>query len=338
MKKTISFFSFILFLFTGCELNEDNQEINGNPKVFVLCEGNFGSNNAALWSIAPNESISETQILGGSSLGDVAQSMTIHENRLYVVVNNSHKVEVFDLGDEITHSETLTLNNASPRYFAASGTIGYLSCWNLEAILLIDLTTLSVIDSIPVPGMPEDLILNSTSLFASIPSNSDWSPANTVVEINTTTLEIATSYEVINGPEDLELLGGYLYVASTYYGADYSTYTGLSKINLVTGDVIKNENGANSVIKNDLITIDGNLYRLTVTGIAKIKNDLSLDIDQIIGNISGVYSGSSDEDYIYFGITDYVAPDTVFVTNHDGTLVNQFTVGSIPGDFVSIDN
>ena len=77
MKKTISFFSFILLIFTGCELNEDDQEINGNPKVFVLCEGNFGSNNAALWSIAPNESISETQILGGSSLGDVAQSMTI---------------------------------------------------------------------------------------------------------------------------------------------------------------------------------------------------------------------------------------------------------------------
>ena len=46
-----------------------------------------------------------------------------------------------------------------------------------------------------------------------------------------------------------------------------------------------------------------------------------------------MYSAAADGEYLYFGTTDYVAPDTVYVTTHSGEAVNQFIVGAMPGDF-----
>ena len=323
-------------LWIGCGVNEKDQGDPGNPTAFVLCEGNFQNSNAALWSFDPNESMTENQILGGSSLGDVGQSLTYVNNKLYVVVNNSHKIEILSVGDEISQEGTISFNNAGPRHIVVDGSQGYASCWNLSAILVLDLVNRAVIDTISVSGMPEDLILDGSSLYASIPSNADWSSASSVVEISTSSKEVVKSYEVISGPNDMELIGSDLFVASTYYGANWSTTTGLSKIDLSTGTVTTNTDGSDSgVVKGDLVKAGEILYRATTTGLAPVNMDLSLDMDNIVGGQTNVYSASSDEDFLYFGTTDYVAPDTVFVTDHKGTYLDQFIVGAIPGDFVT---
>ena len=323
-----------MILWNGCTSDNDEENLNIG-KAFILCEGNFGSSNAALWSISPEDSTTETQIIGGQSLGDVAQSLTIVDDKLYIVVNNSHKIEVFSLGNEISHEETIFLFNGGPRYFVAKGDTGFVSCWNLSAILILDLTTSTVIDTIPVSGMPEYLVLDESNLYVSIPLNSDLSSSNFVVEISTSTKEVIHTYEVVSGPSDMELIGYNLFISSTYYGDDMSTYTGLSKINLSTGTVMSTtyNNDSNYMIKNDLVKVGETLYRSTTTGLARVNDDLSLDLDNIIGGQTNVYSAGADENYLYFGSTDYVAPDTVYVTNHSGASINNFIVGAIPGDF-----
>jgi len=336
MKKTTLILFSSMILWNGCTTGNNDENLNIG-KAFILCEGNFGSSNAALWSISPEDSTTETLIIGGGSLGDLAQSLTIADDKLYVIVNNSHKIEVFSLGNEISHDTTIfdEDNDVGPRYLVATGDTGYVSCWNLSAILVLDLATSTVIDTIPVSGMPEYMVLDNKSLYVSIPSNSDGSSSNYVIEISTSTKEIIHTYEVVSGPSDMELIGSNLYISSTYYDADWSTYTGLSKINLSTGTVMSTtyNNDSNYMIKNDLVKVGETLYRSTTTGLARVNDDLSLDLDNIIGGQTNVYSAGADENYLYFGSTDYVAPDTVYVTNHSGASINNFIVGAIPGDF-----
>lgn len=60
--------------------------------VFITCEGNFGWDNASLSFYDPAARSVENEIFiraNGMKLGDVAQSMTLHKGRGYVVVNNS---------------------------------------------------------------------------------------------------------------------------------------------------------------------------------------------------------------------------------------------------------
>ena len=333
MKQSILILQSSMFLWTGCVIYEEEHDTTGEATTFVLCEGNFGSSNAALWSFSRDDATTATQILGGTSLGDVGQSLTVYGNQLYVIVNNSHKIEIFTVDDEISHEGTISFNSASPRYLVIDGTTGYVSCWNLSAILILDLPNLAVIDTISVSGMPEFIILDETSLYASIPSNSDWSSASSVVEFSTSSKEIIQIYETVSGPSDMELIGSHLFVASTYYGANGSTYTGLSKIDLSAGTVTTNTDGPNSIVKGDLVRAGETLYRATSTGLAPVNVDLSLDLDNIVGEQTNVYSAAADGEYLYFGTTNYVAPDTVYVTTHSGEAVNQFIVGAMPGDF-----
>ena len=333
MKQSILILLSSMFHWTGCVIYEEEHDTTGEATTFVLCEGNFGSSNAALWSFSPDDATTATQILGGTSLGDVGQSLTVYGNQLYVIVNNSHKIEIFTVDDEISHEGTISFNSASPRYLVIDGTTGYVSCWNLNAILILDLPNLAVIDTISVSGMPEFMILDETSLYASIPSNSDWSSASSVVEFSTSSKEIIQIYETVSGPSDMELIGSHLFVASTYYGANWSTYTGLSKIDLSAGTVTTNTDILNSIVKGDLVRAGETLYRATSTGLAPVNVDLSLDLDNIVGEQTNVYSAAADGEYLYFGTTNYVAPDTVYVTTHSGEAVNQFIVGAMPGDF-----
>ena len=46
-----------------------------------------------------------------------------------------------------------------------------------------------------------------------------------------------------------------------------------------------------------------------------------------------MYSIETIDDKIYFGLSDFSAPDEVVVLNSEGVELNRFNVGAIPGDF-----
>ena len=62
--------------------------------------------------------------------------------------------------------------------------IAYITEWYINQVRVIDLVTEETIASIPVNGLPEDIITNEGSIFVSINMNSDWSSANLVIKIN----------------------------------------------------------------------------------------------------------------------------------------------------------
>ena len=62
-------------------------------QIFVSCEGNFGENNGSLWYLFEEQTIEYS----GNPIGDVVQSIYIHENNLYVIVNGSNNIQVFNI-------------------------------------------------------------------------------------------------------------------------------------------------------------------------------------------------------------------------------------------------
>ena len=73
-----------------------------SEKVFVACEGNFYESNGSLWSIENGDVIEYEN----NPLGAIVQSLYVYNNMLFVIVNGSGNIQVFDIlqnGLEPTH-------------------------------------------------------------------------------------------------------------------------------------------------------------------------------------------------------------------------------------------
>ncbi len=103
MKISHYFYAFIILtVLASCEkINPDEIVDTGFLHgAFITNEGGYGNSNGSVSYLDQDSLIIHNNIfhqLNGRPLGDVVQSISIHENRAYIVVNNSQKVEVIDL-------------------------------------------------------------------------------------------------------------------------------------------------------------------------------------------------------------------------------------------------
>ncbi len=342
MKSQLTSLVLALLVLTGCDLENQSDDFElFDLNLFVLCEGNFGHNNSSLWKINLDDSSAVGPIyagLTGENLGDVGQSLLLAGETLFAVINNSHTVEMLDLSDGVHYSGTIDVSGAGPRYLVTDGDRAYLSCWNLPGIIVFDVSAgFAAVDTIPCPGLPENLLLDGTDLYASITMDANWAAADQVSRFNTQTGTITGQYEVIPGPGALVLQDEYLYAASTYYDQNWLPVTGTSRINLATGEVTTITH--TTTLGADIFVLNNHLYRSTATGITRLGDDLAPIQDGLIDGFSNVYSAAGFDDYIFLGITDYVAPDTVIVLESNGTVLQRYATGAIPGAFsVYLDN
>ena len=102
---------FISVMLTSCTKNSDDfgpqtddneTPIAGSQRVVVLNEGNFMFGNGSV-SVIDNsiEQVSNEAFkqANGYPLGDVPQSLMVHDSLGYIIVNNSGKIEVVDWAD-----------------------------------------------------------------------------------------------------------------------------------------------------------------------------------------------------------------------------------------------
>lgn len=145
-----------------------NGTITSGQRVFISCEGTFPQNLAAvsLYDAASGNVIEDIYRPNNNnqSLGDVCQSVYIHNNSLYAVVNNSAKVVVLD---KETFQKTGTISGLqSPRYLLpVSNNKAYVSDLHANAINIVDLTSNVKIGSIPCSGWTEEMALSYGKVF-----------------------------------------------------------------------------------------------------------------------------------------------------------------------------
>ena len=336
MRIIISFITLatILILF-NCSNPTSPQQQNLNEIVFIACEGNFGASNGSIYMINNEGNIDFIE-----NVGDVVQSLEVYENKLIVLVNNSHMIKIYDIDKDGLKLPGITIStdNSSPRELVVVNDKVYFTNWNSKDIKILNLFNYVIESSITLDGLPESIITDGSSLWVGIMMNEDYSSANSVVKIDINTNSIIPTYDVGLGPTSLVKNEDIIYVARTYYDENFTAYYGSSKIE---NNVIEQKDyGLGVSCGGSVLKYNNQVYRSYDGGIAPLEQNLEIRSSGKIGSYdqSNVYSTKIINDHIYFGLTNYSDLNQVKVVNINGIEVSSFDVGFFPGDFAIWEN
>ena len=143
--------------------------------LYLLCEGNMGSNKARLDYINLHTGDYYSNWYGGQNpnqlkeLGDVGNDLQQYGHRLYAVINCSHKVEVMDL--QARHIGQINIPNC--RYMAFYGDKMYVSAYVgsiadpdlLGSVYEVDTATLQITREVKVGHQPDEICLSNNKLY-----------------------------------------------------------------------------------------------------------------------------------------------------------------------------
>ena len=331
MNKSVFGFITIFLFISGCSNDsESSMEPVEKGWVFVANEGNYGSSNGSL-SMINNDG----EVYHLEEVGDVVQSLEVYDDKLLVVVNNSHMIKVYDITEDGLRLPGIEIStdNSSPRELVVVEDKVYFTNWNTKDVKVLNLFNYSIETSISVDGLPESIVSDGSYLWVGIIMNEDYSSANSVVKIDIATKSIVETYEVGLGPTSLVLDGNDIYVARTFYDENWIAFYGSSKIG--SDDIKINNYGLGVACGGDIMKFNNEIYRSFDGGIAPLENNLDIRGYSRIGSYdqSQVYSTEVIGEYIYFGITDGEAMNKIKKVNENGDEVASYDVGIFPGDF-----
>ena len=169
------FFVILLFLISCKKQESVTPEPVSNlgvvDKVFICNEGNFNWANATISLYDKNEETIQDSVYYKANefgLGDVCQSATYHGDNIYIVVNNSSKIEVISKSD-FKRITTIDGFN-SPRYFVSKNDQkGYVSDLYANKIWVVDLQNNTISNSIKCNGWTEEMVLSNDLLYVTNP-------------------------------------------------------------------------------------------------------------------------------------------------------------------------
>ena len=179
----LPFIIFVFVFFASCRTDEIIYPTIGTHVtdevreggLYVLCEGNMGSNKARLdymnlysgdyyanWYGSQNP----TQL---KELGDVGNDIQQYGSRLYAVINCSHKVEVMDM--QARRIGQIDIPNC--RYMAFKGDKLYVSAYvgsvanpdMLGSVYEIDTATLAITREVKVGHQPDELCVRDDKIY-----------------------------------------------------------------------------------------------------------------------------------------------------------------------------
>ena len=335
--------SLALFIWTACD-NSNSTSSDSDPNsswIFVANEGNacfseYGDD----CSLPGNGSISMIDDFGNitqiNNLGYTVQSVEVYKDQLFVIVNQDSKILIFDISKDgiTTPGMEISTEESSPREMVIINEKVYFTNWNSKDVKVLNLTTYAIDSSIPIEGLPEDIITDGINLWVSIPNLElyDTNDGTKVVKINLESEQIVDTYEVGRGPQSLTLFNDEVYVSRTYYSSDWlETTFGVSKIGNVISEAIY---GLGSPCGGSIMTYDNKVYRSYEGGIAPIDENLTIQPLERIGSFdqSQVYHVEIINDYIYFTLTDYSTMNVLKQVDSNGTVISSYDVGINPGD------
>ncbi len=198
------FFLVILFI-SSCSEEENGPKHTGFLHgLYIVNEGNFLNNNGSISYYNPDsvKLVNKLfQTINQRVLGDVVQSFGVADDKGFIVVNNSQKVEVVDI-ETFVSIGTIT-DTDYPRYFLRiSKSKGYLTNGAFAGVVkVIDLKTLAITKEITVGNGPENLVRWGDRVF--VANSGGWSYDNTISVIDIDADVVIDSIEVGDNPTEL---------------------------------------------------------------------------------------------------------------------------------------
>ena len=335
---------FSIFFSMGCESDENNKPTFKNG-AFVVNEGGFGSANATITFYDPQSSEDPKTILkdaSGAFWGDVLQSLTFDDDKAYLVLNGSNKIEIANAAT-LEWESTLSFDDLDkPRYVSIIDDKAYISVWGPyddfyslidSYVLVVDLKTKTVEDKIDTDEGVEKLLYTSDKLFA---SNYNFGASNTLAVIDPTTNELLDQLELTAGPNGLVVDENdklWVICTGTYAGNDGVLY----RINPSTLEIEDSfEMGVNPdgdlAISSDKRTLIYNagtsLYKMPITDVTA-PTETWFDAEGVTSPYGLDVDPSTDDIYITDAL-NYATQGKVFVYSNEGVFKNSFNAGISP--------
>ena len=331
MKQIILLISTLIIV--GCDstvVSSDETSLENSSWVFVANEGAYGASNGSISMIDDFGNVYETEFIG-----DVVQSFEVYNDKLIVLVNNSHKLKIYDITPEGLSMPGIEIDTegSSPRELLVIDNKVYFTNWNTQDVKVFNLYNYVMEESIPINGLPEDIMFDGTDLWVSVTMNPDWSAASSVSRIDINSNSVIETIEVGPGPQNLIKHNGDIYISRTFYDESWNAYHGSSKIG---SETIINNYGSGVVCGGSILNYNGEIYRSHNGGISPLDDNLDIVESARIGNYNQdeVYHVEIINGDIWFGIRDLNnGIGTVKVIDSNGSEISDFSVGINPGDF-----
>lgn len=194
----------ILVLVSSCESGKndlsDSIYIPPGDGLFIVNEGNFmwGNGSVSFFSFDSMKIYNDVfSNINGRPPGDVPNFIAIHDNRAFIVVNNSNKIEVVDCFSFKTMGVITGLE--SPRQICfINDSEAYVSSLYSTKISVVDINSYSIKRFIVTGKTTEAMVLRNGRVYVS-----SWAGGNEVLEINTLTHQVTCSVTVGREPESM---------------------------------------------------------------------------------------------------------------------------------------
>ena len=339
MLRSVTYGFYLTFLFAllacqkeevGPQFAEGDVNAQGIRSVYVLNEGNFNWGNASLSIYNPDTKTVNNRFFEATNeyaLGDVAQSITIRptENRAYIVVNNSSKIEVVKLSD-FTSEGVITGFN-SPRYMSFSNdNTAYVSDLYDNNIYKLNTETMEISKRIAANGWTEDLWYQKNNLFVLNRGESELWVLNTITDTWENKFNFGEGLIDMTVDEDNNI---YLLQSPEEGVSSLLKFNSTSKTLEATHEFpIGIRPQQIRVYRDKLYYIANDVYRVDL-------NDMTLPGVTIVEAGNRLFYNleiNPEDGAIYISdAVDYVQNGWVYVYDSSGAEKDRFEVNSIPG-------
>jgi DNA-binding beta-propeller fold protein YncE len=346
--KIIAIIIVLILLLGSCKKNQVPPSLGEfEHAVFIVNEGNFTAGNASLtyYNQQTDELIQQVFYRKNNvPLGDVANSILIGENDIYLIVNNSHTIYKIDAQTGLFKAKTDQLT--SPRnMILLDGNKALISDLYEKNLTLINSSNMEIISKINIGRTSENLLINDSEVFiGNWSAYNQESENNMLLVLNTQSLKITDSVRVGKEPNSMIIdadnniwvlcSGGFMNEEKpSLWEISSSSHQVLKTIEF--DDISTSPtNLAISPAGDSLYFINKDVYSMSVS------NNSIPDSPIIIAaeNVNFYTLAISKENEIYVGdANDYNKSGDIFRYSSEGKLITSFKAGIIPGDIAFMD-
>lgn len=337
----------VLLVATLWACNDDDAAPKGKYEhgAFVVNEGNFGGGTGTITYYNTSTGTAEQNIFknaAGKFAGDVVQSVTVHEDKAYIVLNGDNKIEIADANTFERLGSITDDRIVQPRYVEVVGNYAYITVqgpydanFNLveSSVLVADLSTNKVIAKIAADKGVENIIHAGNYVFA---SSYYYGKSSTLTVIDPMGNSLVKQLDVAKGPAGMAVdANGKLWVISQ--GNESSVLTRINPSTLQVETTIDLGFSADSDLaitpdKSSLIYYTGGVvYKIAITATAAPTTPFFT-----ISDIGYAYGLGVDPDNGDIWVGDAMAFTTdgkVYIYDAAGKPKTTFTAGIGPTNF-----
>jgi hypothetical protein len=324
-------------------------DLFGSRGVFIINEGNYlyGNSSLSYYDIESGEVVNDIfSLANGIPLGDVAYSMTLHNGKGYIVVNNSGCIHVVD-ANTLLYEATIE-NLPSPRHMLfIDNDLALVSDLYARAISIVNTSTYQVEGTIKTDDSSMLYYRHSSEYLVRVGNRvytNSWSYDNQVLEIDLEQMQVVDSIRV--GIQPLAMVkdkndnlwvindGGF---AGGPAGVEVPS---LMMINTGTNNVDKQFSFASTadavgqlatnLAGDSLYFICNHLYAMSIL-------DTELPAEPLIARNGRTFRALNIDkqtgDIFISDATDFMSEGTVYRYTSKGLPIDTIGVGIIPGNF-----